>query len=529
MLSSTHGVGISGSNARLVSVQVHRTKGARIHTSGLSWTALQHSLARIYATFESCGWPRPTGAITLHVGPEMQHTNTAHLDLPIAISLLCSMGEIPNGCCRDGLFIGELALDGSISLTTQTHPLNVPIALPQQLTIYTPHSLDAIWTDDTTSDAVNLQANHLIPLVENLNGQRRLPVFHSKNAWNQRLRMQLPKSSEFESIRLSSRQRLALVVAAAGTHHTLIIGSPGTGKSMMARCIHELLPAVGEAEAKQIRRWGNSRRESRGLSEVPPFRTPHSQTSAAGLLGTCNKHGVVAGECSLANGGVLALDEFPEFNRSCIESLRSPMERQIITIGRTDGTVELPFRALVVATANPCPCGFFQDRQRKCSCGRGAINRYLRRITGPISSRFHIHLETNLREPARNEKPVSDLPWLFSLRSAKTAVQHVQGLLKSSSSIEIKWTPESMQALNQYALLHHCSDRKIQSIQSIARTHALLVKHNNTPPMSTIKIDLDDVTFACQLQIFDRTNWWEIGRTSTWRTFPADESNDLEP
>ena len=86
-----------------------------------------------------------------------------------------------------------------------------------------------------------------------------------------------------------------------------------------------------------------------------------------------------------------------------------------------------------------------------------------------------------------------------------------------------------MQALNQYALLHHFSDRKIQSIQSIARTHALLVKHNNTPPMSTIKIDLDDVTFACQLQIFDRTNWWEIGRTSTWRTFPADESNDLEP
>ena len=146
MFSSTHGVGISGSNARLVSVQVHRTKGARIHTSGMSWTALKHSLARIYAALESCGWPRPTGAITLHIGPEMQHTSVAHLDLPIAISLLCSMGIIPSERCRHALFAGELALDGSISLAPQAHPLNTPIILQQKLTIYTPHLSDVLWS-----------------------------------------------------------------------------------------------------------------------------------------------------------------------------------------------------------------------------------------------------------------------------------------------------------------------------------------------------------------------------------------------
>lgn len=527
MLSSTHGVGISGSNARLVSVQVHRTKGARIHTSGISWTALKHSLARIYAAFESCGWPRPTGAITLHIGPEMQHTSAAHLDLPIAISLLCSMGIIPRECCRHALFAGELALDGSISLAPQAHPLNAPSIAPQKLTIYTPHLSDVLWESQTTYDSVNFQSNHLIDLVANLKGQRRLPIFQAKNAWNQRLRRQHPEASEFESIRLSSQQRLALVVAAAGNHHTLIIGSPGTGKSMMARCIHELMPPLDESEANQLRRWGLSRGESMALSEIPPFRAPHSQTSAAGLLGTCNKHDVIAGECSLANGGVLALDEFPEFNRSCIESLRSPMERQIIQIGRMVGTVDLPFHALIVATANPCPCGYFQDRQRKCSCSPSVINRYLRRITGPISSRFQIHLETNLNEMSQVGDPVPNSSWLSSLTLARTAVSRVREFLKTSSSDELKWTEESTRALKQYVQLHHCSDRKIQSIRSLAKTHALIDKRNNAHPSTTIKIHIDDVAFACQLQIFDRTNWWESGQSSTWRTFPADEPNPL--
>lgn len=527
MFSSTHGVGISGSNARLVSVQVHRTKGARIHTSGMSWTALKHSLARIYAALESCGWPRPTGAITLHIGPEMQHTSVAHLDLPIAISLLCSMGVIPSERCRHALFAGELALDGSISLAPQAHPLNTPSILQQKLTIYTPHLSDVLWANQPTRSAVNFQSNHLSDLVSNLRGQRRLPIFQAKNAWNQRLRMQHPETSEFESIRLSSQQRLALVVAAAGNHHTLIIGSPGTGKSMMARCIHELLPPLDESEANQLRRWSISRGESMALSEVPPFRVPHSQTSTAGLLGTWNKHGVVAGEGSLANGGVLALDEFPEFNRNCIEGLRSPMERQIIQIGRMQGTVDLPFQALIVATANPCPCGYFQDRQRKCSCSPSSINRYLRRITGPISSRFQIHLETNLNEMARVGDAVSDLSWFSSLRSARAAVSRVRELIKMSSSIELNWTEESTRALRQYAQLHHCSDRKVQSIRSIAQTHALLDKLKNAEPSGKMKIHIDDVAFACQLQIFDRTNWWKNGQSSTWRTFPDDEPDAL--
>ncbi|MBT6162836.1 MAG: ATP-binding protein [Crocinitomicaceae bacterium] len=539
MLASTHGVGISGSNARLVSVQIHRTKGARIHTSGISWTALKHSLARIYAAFESCGLPRPTGAITLHVGPEMHHTSTAHLDLPIAISLLCSMGKVPIERCNQSLFIGELALDGTISLASQTPPigrlksmasgpvnsrlLNQP--LQDIRNVYTPHLSNPAWEDHAPVDCVNRKSTDLVELLASLNGHKRLPVFRATNNWNQRIRWNQSKASEFESIRLNEQHRLALVVAAAGKHHTLIIGSPGTGKSMMARCIHELIPTLKEEQASQLRNWSISRGEAMALTEVPPFRAPHSQTSAAGLLGTWSKQGFVAGECSLANGGVLALDEFPEFNRSCIESLRTPMERQLIQIGRMSGTVDLPFQSLVVATANPCPCGYFQDRQRKCACTVGGINRYLRRITGPISSRFQIHLETNIPDNSNHEKAPNRTSWLHSLALARSTVMAVREELKSSSSGNWRWKGESTAALQAHVRLHRCSERKIQSIKSVAHTHALITNMNPLNAAIKTEIDLADVAFACQLQIFDRTNWWESGQSSSWRTFPPDETN----
>lgn len=528
MLASTHGVGISGSSARMVSVQVHRTKGARIHASGISWNAMRHCLARIFAAFETCGWQRPSGAITLHVGPEMHHAQTAQLDLPIAIGLLTSMGYIPSEAVEHSLFMGEIALDGSLSAATMIPPFELVNAQSSRKAwnIYTP-ALIQLAPQSIEKKHNHRRCNHISELVEALNGQRQLPFLRSKNNWHGRIKRTDETTSLFETIRLDKQQRLALLVAAAGQHHTMIIGPPGTGKSMMARCIHELLPTLNETTALQLQSWCTSRGETMPLSEIPPFRAPHAQSSAAGLFGTWNKERAVAGECTMAHGGVLALDEFPEFNRSCIESLRTPMERQTIQIGRTSGALHLPFQALVVATANPCPCGFFQDRQRKCSCTASVINRYLHRITGPISARFQLHLETTVGNGLAAELPSKTPAGLSTLGNARTAVQQVRRILTDEPLLDLAWDTASAQALLDHVGYHRCSFREVHSLKNIARTHALIKQwpecSNNPRP----EIDMESVAFACQFRIFDRPNWWKNGQSANWRNYPS-EANKPE-
>tara|TARA_B100000768_G_C11281725_1_gene379013 strand:+ start:2797 stop:4401 length:1605 start_codon:yes stop_codon:yes gene_type:complete len=532
MLTSTHGVGYSDSAARLVSVQVHRTKGARIHASGIAWNALRHSLARIYAAFETCQYPRPSGAITLHVGPEMKHVSTAHLDLPIAIGLLASMECVPNDIVHRALFFGELALDGVIShtacnthilalsnLTRSTRHHKQEHNAPNLLEAYMPSLACEKWTQKSHQNWNYRPSDHLKALVEHLNSGKQLPIFRSKSSWLNRRKREYSKNPEFEQIQLPSIQRMAMIVAAAGKHHALIIGSPGTGKSMMSRCIHELLPPLTESAAMQLRDWGTTRGELIPATEVPPFRAPHSQTSTAGLLGSSNKNGTVAGECTMAHGGLLALDEFPEFNRKCIESLRAPMENQSIQIGRVHGAIDLPFQALVIATANPCPCGFFQDRQRQCSCSAGAVKRYLHRITGPISSRFPIHMETTSHRTNRRNTTSDGPPWMYSLEAACEAVSSVRSVLHTKHLDSSKWSSKAEDAIRLHAQQHGCSMREIQSLKSIALTHSLLLKSN--------EIGLDSIAFACQMRIFSRPNWWENGQNTTWRAFLSDTTKDI--
>ena len=523
MLASTHGVGISGSSARMVSVQVHRTKGARIHASGISWNAMRHCLARVFAAFETCGWQRPSGAITLHVGPEMHHAHTAHLDLPIAIGLLTSMGYIPSEVVEHSLFIGEIALDGSLSSTTSVPQFEI-VNVPSPRNVWNIYTPGLIQPPPQTKEKrhIHRRCSHLSELVEALNGQRQLPILRSKNSWNGRIKRMDETASLFETIRLNNQQRLALLVAAAGQHHTLIIGPPGTGKSMMARCIHELLPPLNEATAMKLQGWHTSRGETMPLSEVPPFRAPHAQSSAAGLFGTWNKERAVAGECTMAHGGVLALDEFPEFNRSCIESLRTPMEQQTIQIGRTSGALHLPFQALVVATANPCPCGFFQDRQRKCSCTASVINRYLHRITGPISARFQLHLETTVEKGVDSALPSEATTGLSSLANARAAVQQVRKILTDQPGLDLTWDTASVKALEDHTSHHRCSLREVHSLKNIARTHALIKEWPECSKNSRPEIDMESVAFACQFRIFDRPNWWKNGQSTNWRNYPSE-------
>lgn len=532
MLASTHGVGFSDSAAQLMKVQVHRTQGARIHVSGITWSALRHSLARIYAAFETCGFPRPSGAITLHIGPEMQHTNTAHLDLPISLALLASIGHISNARIDGAIFFGELTLDGTICNTlTNDHLLpllqeksassvhDVESQNPKALDAFMPPTACANWSQSNNNNWVYRPCDHLKSLVGSLNGTAPLPLFRSKNNWASRTKWSNHTIKEFEQIQLPADHRMAMLVAAAGSHHTLIIGSPGTGKSMMARCIHELLPPLSESDAARLRNWGQPRGEVIPVSEIPPFRSPHPQTSAAGMFGSSSRGNAIAGECTMAHSGLLALDEFPEFNRSCIESLRSPMENGSIQIGRVNQAVKLPFNALVIATANPCPCGFYQDRQRKCSCKPGEIKRYLKRITGPISSRFSLHLETTIQREIESKEPLGARPWLYSWQAACKRVSSTRTRLHSCLPEELEWEAKSSAALELHALQHRASKREIEALKSIARTHAVLIDSS--------KIGMESVAFACQMRIFDRSGWWENGQNATWRTFHSDATQPL--
>lgn len=377
-----------GMEGRTVFVETDIARGLPgINIVGLPSTMVMESRERIKSAILNSGYEFPHGRITVNLTPASLRKNGSCLDLPIAIAILCSSGELDTKTLRRWGIIGELALDGRV--------LGVDGALPMMIRMKDEGLRGIVIPDANRSEASMIEGNINIigSLRECVDLLRELPEgpgYHEAVE----LSDDIDVVGDFGEISGQENAKRAMVIAAAGRHGLLMIGTPGCGKTMLAGRMPAIMPPMNEREILEtaiIRSVSGHKGEEVMLSRVRPFRSPHHSIGRAGLIGG-GSNIPVPGEITLAHNGVLFLDEICEFDRGIIESLRIPLEEKSITHFRNGEAYKFPCNFQIVMAANPCPCGFLGDPDRECKCTQAELDRYRRKLSGPIMDRIDMSI-----------------------------------------------------------------------------------------------------------------------------------------
>jgi magnesium chelatase family protein len=374
-----------------VEVDVRRSGQAGIMTLvGLPDAAVRESSERTRAAIRNSGLTFPGDKrITINLAPADLRKEGPAYDLPIAIGILMASGQLPPDALDGAILMGELSLDGTLRHVRGVLPVADMARHSNSTTLYVP-AHDAAEAALIPGLQVYPVAS-LASLVAHLQGFASITPYSPADHYTE---LPPPPAVDFAEIQGQEHAKRALEVAAAGGHNLLMVGPPGAGKTLMARALPGILPRLSLEEALEVTRIysvADQLSADTPLIQIRPFRSPHHTISNAGLVGGGNWPR--PGEISLAHRGVLFLDELPEFNSRVLEVMRQPMEDKTVTISRAHGSLTFPASFMLIAAMNPCPCGHYGDSDRQCTCATGLIQRYRKRISGPLLDRIDIHME----------------------------------------------------------------------------------------------------------------------------------------
>lgn len=399
MFVKTHAGAVVGIDAVTVAVEVDIAGGGLgLYLVGLPDNAVRESEQRIRSAFENSGERMSGRKIVVNLAPADLRKEGAGFDLPIAVGILAAMGRIDAAAIEGTMFAGELSLDGSLRPVRGVLPLALRARADglRRLVLPVQNAAEAAVVDGIEV----VGAESLRQVVACLNGDEPIapttaPAAAAADASEGRY------AEDFADVRGQARAKRALEIAAAGGHNVLLIGAPGSGKTMLASRIPTILPPLTREEALEttkIHSVAGKAGAERGLLSRRPFRAPHHLASQVAIIG--GGQSPRPGEVSLAHNGVLFLDELPEFGRSVLEVLRQPLENKRIVVSRARYSVEYPANFTLVAAMNPCPCGYYNHPDKECSCSPGTVRRYMGRVSGPLMDRIDLHIEVTPVAPS---------------------------------------------------------------------------------------------------------------------------------